>query len=267
MVRSPAFRTSVFPAPPPPPPPVEKIVVFRMDDFQDEYLLAVQQAILSFFEAENLPMSAAIIPARTVQDGPVTERLRAMTAAGLVEPVPHGWEHVHFPEFSPEEQLQFVIQAIERIISYFGHTPTSFVPPYNEFDANTLVIIRGSGIDAMSASKADMYPYYSSKTRGPTDEFGVFHVPQSAIFAGHENNAIQRRPLEDLISSMESFAATYGYAVITLHPQDFTVLDENDFWTEELDPAEVQKLADMVAHFRQAGWTFTTLFGVTHMPA
>ncbi|MEO9362726.1 MAG: hypothetical protein ABI348_02380 [Nitrososphaera sp.] len=64
------------------------------------------------------------------------------------------------------------------------------------------------------------------------------------------------------MESIDNKMALYGYAVVTLHPQDFAVKDASNKPTNQVDPHEMSDLDAIIDHVHKQRYAITDFSGV-----
>lgn len=133
-----------------------------------------EREFLEFLIREGVKANIAVTPfesqtgTRAVGDG--TGARLALLKAGLTrnlfEVCLHGYNHTnHGPDFALSEfarvplrkQKEWIEAGKRRIMDVTGSTPIVFVPPFNAWDANTVVAMKENGLWVLSA-EADSFP-------------------------------------------------------------------------------------------------------------
>lgn len=207
-------------------------VVIRMDDVQIGWLDNVQAAILNNFTAGNTPLSPALIMGTFPNNPPspgssvVFDALQRGYGSGNgpFELTVHGLNHVRYSQLSLSQQVSDLQIANQRMQTLFGFASTIFVPPYNDFNADTLNAMSQTGYKIIS-SGYDSYPTINLNDPPSlnVDSYGVIHIPFSAYFA----NGSHVLKISQIENAVQSSITARGYAVLLFHPQDFN-LKNND---------------------------------------
>jgi hypothetical protein len=155
------------------------VVVFRNDDPSATADLEHEREIFAHFEKAGIPQTLGVIPnvcAAIPRDphgqGECLLSERPEVIAFLAEYVRrtgseialHGLTHrtnkgslparKHFSEFIGlplDEQERMLLQGIRILQDSFGAKPTTFIPPWNELDLNTVVACARTGLRVVSA--------------------------------------------------------------------------------------------------------------------
>lgn len=146
-------------------------VVFRFDDYSTSSNTALEQRILMEFSNLGAPITFAVIPfeAEGYVNGQVANLtplsddkgliLKQAAQNGIVEVALHGHIHCSVREGDPAEFIglglpnqQARLEAGKALLEQITQaTVTTFVPPWNQFDDDTLHALRASGFKMLSA--------------------------------------------------------------------------------------------------------------------
>ena len=77
----------------------------------------------------------------------------------------------------------------------------------------------------------------------------IYHIPNTISFKNYENEPATKNPVNSIISNVTDNINKYGYAVITLHPQDFVKLDNNNTFTNQVDENQIKDLSALIDYF------------------
>jgi peptidoglycan/xylan/chitin deacetylase (PgdA/CDA1 family) len=150
-------------------------VFFRFDDYSEASPPAVEQALVRALRKHGARMTFGVVPAvtegsyHTAGDRGVLPLgpekiafLREAVTAGLVDVALHGWNHRTIKGASPhseftgrslDDQTAAITAGLELLSGALGAVPTVFVPPWNNYDANTLRALERCGIPCVSANR------------------------------------------------------------------------------------------------------------------
>ncbi len=160
------------------PAPAASILIFRLDDYRaaipsDVDRLSIDIRILDLFSRYEIPLTLAVIPlAQTGQGGsdvsayrPITkdrERIRLITEtfkAADIEIALHGLRHernnVGRSEWRKRpylDQLADLTIGKQMLEESFGRPVTTFVPPWNSLEWNTIIALEQLSFTCLSSS-------------------------------------------------------------------------------------------------------------------
>lgn len=135
-------------------------VVFRYDDYCLEKN-SIQEQILQTFDKHHIPLTIAIIPfdknETLLCDSNEVSRLKKYIDCGKVEVAIHGNSHKQraengeFGGLDYNQQAFLLSQSKKAIDSLFSISCKTFIPPWNDYDNNTLTILDSLGIKIISS--------------------------------------------------------------------------------------------------------------------
>ena len=256
-------------------------VIFRLDDIQDFWLVPVQSAIIDKFIERNENLDLGVIMNFVGNDPAIVNKVRQGVATGLIETVLHGWNHVPYDTLSLQEQHDTLQMANAKLQDLFGRKTTIFIPPYNAYNEDTLEATSQLGLKIISSEFDQELPsiYDPDDPNSPNnkvykaiagsdikDQFGVYHLPQVVGYYTYDSEPPTKTPLSFIQSQINDTIANYGYAVITLHPQDFTVKDANGNPTPVLSQEEMNDLDALITWIGDQEYHIRTFSSVTNVP-
>lgn len=148
-------------------------VVFRLDDYSALSATDMELKILDLFQKNKASITFGVVPhvcAGNVydpspQDGVHLSAvkgnvLRAATAQDVLETALHGYSHQsidpeNYTEFSHLDyprQLEKITRGKEFLERITGKPVTTFIPPWNQYDANTLRVLEDLDFSTISAA-------------------------------------------------------------------------------------------------------------------
>ncbi|MDQ4066894.1 MAG: polysaccharide deacetylase family protein, partial [Thermoproteota archaeon] len=243
-------------------------VIFRLDDVEDGGINVPNSAIMDHFISENKKFSPLMVVSQfgnSAPNGLVFNKVKEGYDKGLFEIGVHGYRHVRHSQLSLQEQRDDFTNAKNKLLSLLGSDARIFGAPYNEFNADTIRAMAESGLDIFSTS----YSYenrvtnpYKVSTSYTTDnsiiqlsevtvnntETGeltnkrIYHVPFDIslfdlINRGYSGNELT----QEVLRRADINISKYGFAVITLHPNDVAPYNSNTGrWSNNVDSNKFQ---------------------------
>lgn len=193
-------------------------VVFRFDDFR-LYPDSLQERLLKTFYYHRIPISLAVIPCSEdnlfFKDGNYLPLLMKMNSEGMAEIALHGLNHRfdgnggEFKGFPLDRQKAMIFKGKHLLDSLFSPIVT-FIPPWNNYDDNTLVTLELFGFKCISSCMTIGQPLSSKKLQ---------YFPETI---DHPNK---------LIKAIEDNRNREGIIVLMFHHYDF----DKSFSMEDLD--------------------------------
>jgi peptidoglycan/xylan/chitin deacetylase (PgdA/CDA1 family) len=210
-------------------------VVFRVDDIQDNFHDNAQLAIMNEFILKNQSISLGLIMHIFGNDTNVLDKVMEGYKKGLFELALHGWDHVDYKNLSENMQQESLSTANGKMTDIFGRPSKIFIPPFNTFNNSTLDVMQKLGLRVISAEPdLDPGPYFvANGSSNYTDNYNLYHLPQTTEFNTFEGDNLIKVPLNDIINNVTKNISRYGYAIITMHPQYFSSVSTPDIVDEQ----------------------------------
>jgi peptidoglycan/xylan/chitin deacetylase (PgdA/CDA1 family) len=226
-------------------------VIFRLDDIQDKYLNKSQLALMNFFLNNTKPLSLAIILNYIGNDTSIVNKIDEGYDKGLFELALHGWNHENFSKFSEHDQLILLSRANEKMYNLFGVRSTVFIPPSFDFNNSTLDVMRELGVRIISSfdqiyiQKNQSYLITQGIESNSTDNKKVFHFPSTVEYSYADSNNWNTYSNNQTLHNIDNSISKYGYAVVTLHPQAFSISQEGNL-TNAVNATQLNDLKQLV---------------------
>lgn len=196
-------------------------VAFRLDDVQDYFLAPAQIAVIKAFEKKQVPLTVGVMGSSIGGDPALVSAMRSALAGGNnLEIASHSWNNRVLTQMSKADQEKLIKDTNEKIESVFGITPTTFIPPENLFNDDTVSVLRTNGFTHLSSSvtvrdppkfiKTDFYQFPSLPTTSVLDTATGMWVPV---------------PSDEILTKIRESIFDYGYAVVTMHPHEFSLYE------------------------------------------
>ena len=217
-------------------------VAFRLDDIQDYWLNDVQVKLIETFREEKIPLTIGVVANVFGDDPKIVNVVKdSLNADFEVEIANHGIGNEPFTNFDKTRQEKMVKESQSKIFEILEIKPISFIPPQNRYNEETLSILKENGIMYISSSilhgetppfpleGQSLYKFPETATTGNFDQ-------ELELFVGVSGD----ETFNNVLKSIES----YGFAVITLHPQEFSEIKNNTYQNQpnEKQFAELEKL-------------------------
>jgi len=200
-------------------------IVFRFDDYSSRSTTDLEVRLLDAFKKYNVPLTFGVIPyvwAKDVHDlspksvVPLTplkaDILRDAIKAGILEVALHGYSHqtlsspvnARYSEFSGLDytgQFERIAGGKNLLEKMLGIQITTFIPPWNSYDLNTIKVLEKIGFKTISA---DMY--------GVAKEFSQLRfLPETCALLD----------LQEAVRSARNISDNKPIIVILFHSYDF----------------------------------------------
>ena len=234
-----------------------KYVIFREDDVAPRADFAEQQAVNQVNIDKNVPATLGITPHQNaskgnqlLQDKQFLNYMRSITSNHLFEFAQHGYTHQSVSLASPSEfygrpyavQYDAIKKGRDDITQAFGVVPTTFMPPFDKSDNNTL-----------KAAKALGFTEYSTAFR----DFNILQGQREGIKIESVSLVFANQSLASLKNETEQFLNnpnSVDTLVVLYHPYDFS--GPNGV----VNSQRVKLLADYIDYLKGTGRVQFTTF-------
>ncbi|UVS68152.1 chitobiase/beta-hexosaminidase C-terminal domain-containing protein [Nitrososphaera viennensis] len=248
-------------------------VIFRLDDIQDFWLNTVQIALMNHFIAKGERLGVGVIMNFIGNDPSVVDKVGEGLNSGTFELVSHAWNHVDHRTLTPQEQHDTLQQANQKMTSLWGSSAVAFIPPFNAYDDNTLAALEALDMKIISAEFDQELPsiYNPDEPASPdnkvykaipdsdiSDSHGIYHLPQVIGFYTYDSEPPTKTSMNTMTSRIDEAISSYGYAVVTLHPQDFAVKDSSQNPTNQISSSELADLDTLIENIQSRGYSIKT---------
>jgi peptidoglycan/xylan/chitin deacetylase (PgdA/CDA1 family) len=228
----------------------KKYVVFREDDVTPGAKFAELQAVNQVQIDKNVPVTMGIIPHPNASAGnqllenkQFLNYMRSIDSNRLFEFAQHGYTHQSVSGASPSEfygrpytvQYDAIKKGRDDIKQAFGIVPTTFIPPFDKGDNNTLKAVKALGFTEYSTSFRDF-----NINEGYMN--GVRTDAVSLVFANES--------LQSMESATDQFLNdTHGIdtLVVLYHPADFSGPDGS------INSEKIKMLSDYIDYLEGTG--------------
>lgn len=224
-------------------------VAFRLDDIQNHWLNNVQISVMEVFRETQNPLTVGVI-AKGIGEDPVIKNYidSRLGKNPELEIANHSWDNTRYTDLTKDQQDEMLKKSQNKIKEIFSITPKVFIPPQNAYNDDTIYNLKKNG-----------YTHYSSEFDFSTPPFPlkgqeIYHFPAGAetghldkelkLFIGVDSNTT----FQDIKGSI----ASYGFAVVTMHPQEFSII-QNGIYTNEINPEQINQLKQLIENIRSEG--------------
>jgi len=218
------------------------------------------------FIEKNEKLSLGIIMNDIGNDQAVINKVQEGHQSGLFELTLHGWMHVDYTTLSLANQKSTLQQASTKMQTIWGRNSTIFILPYNHYNTNTLQAMQELGLKIISSefeqelNLADVYQAIPNSDI--KDSRGIYHLPQVVEFYHQDVDPATKNPISNIENSITTTINQYGYAIVTLHPQDFG--DTNAPYT--VRTSDITDLDTLITWIKNNGYTIKSFSDVTGVP-
>ncbi|MBS7623510.1 DUF2334 domain-containing protein [Candidatus Bathyarchaeota archaeon] len=206
----------------------DRAVVIRIDDVQDygqpSPYSEPEKKLLQYHIDEQIPALISIIPTRFGKDPQLVDQIKKGLELKIFTAAIHGWHHEDFSNLSEDAQSEKMRYGKSRLEKILGMEVLAFVPPYDKFNSETVTALRRSGLTLISSST------YEGDI--PREEDGIVFIPRTVTTAEVASQSDTWTPLqfESVTRQIEDSWASYGVAVIVMHPRQLISDNGEDRW-------------------------------------
>lgn len=233
-----------------------RCVAFRFDDIQDYYLNKVQMEVIDTFQKKDSSLTIGVIGNYFGNDQTIVNFLKEKLKDNnpQLEIVNHGWNHEDFTKFNKNEQSELIKKTNEKLSNTLGVISSGFITPFNTVNNDTLIALHENNIQYVSANVTADRPPYNIKNGA------LYHFPGTA-FTGDLNSDNTRwygTTHKETFAQIQGSLINYGFAVVTLHPQEYSVRDGLNY-KNEVDYNQIHELEMLIDEIRNNGLKIVTI--------
>lgn len=237
-------------------------VAFRLDDVQDYFLNQVQMQLIDTFEAKHASLTIGVIGNYTGQDSQLVQFLRQKlhSESFRLDVANHGWNHEDFALLDAAAQSDLMAESNRHIDEVLGVRPSAFIPPFNSMNQDTIDSAARNGLRVVSANITAEHPPFARNISDTQGLDSVFHFPATAKTGDLNADSTGWTGVSHLESMQDirQSIAKYGYAVVMMHPQEYSKRAGNDF-QNLIDPGQLQELGLLLDSAHGEGYSIVTL--------
>ena len=231
-------------------------VAFRLDDIQDNFLNNAQIEVMNTFQEKNASLTVGVIGNYFGNDQKLLDYIEPRIEQNnpKIEIANHGWNHEDFTMFDKNEQSSLIKKTNEKIFNTLGIVPTGFITPFNTINGDTLTAMRENNMQYISANVTEDRPPYR------INDNTLYHFPGTA-FTGNlndNNNAWLSKYHKESFAQIQSSLINYGYAVVMLHPQEYSIRDGLNY-KNEVDINQIHELEMLIDEIKDSGLRIVTI--------
>jgi peptidoglycan/xylan/chitin deacetylase (PgdA/CDA1 family) len=188
-----------------------RYIILRIDDVQAWYLNKVSIQMIDTILKNNLAVSVGVIPDKIEKDSLILDYLKSKIDNPKFEIAQHGTFHYtnEFEDLNYNETLERIILGREEITDNLGITPVTFIPPYNEYNNDTLKALENLGFKIFSAKE---------------NEFKIDNLSLIGFNTRtKEVNATEINEINEVVNECNVSLNYRNSCVVMIHPSDFVV--------------------------------------------
>ena len=249
-------------------------VVFRIDDLQDYWISDAQKSLMNLFLSKNQSVTLGLIMNAIGNDTELVDKIREGSSKGHFELALHGWDHIDYTNLTLRQQIDTLHRANEKMQSLFGNRSDIFIPPFNTFNNNTLKAMNDQNLKVLESSVSEesnfnqnqsIFNAYQKDAFIENSTKRIYHLPLIASYDEYVNGTLTKPPLSQVLGNIMEGIDKYGYAVITLHPQDFVNLNEDGELADTLNFTELHQLSMLIDSIKGKNISITSLSGIVDL--
>jgi peptidoglycan/xylan/chitin deacetylase (PgdA/CDA1 family) len=185
----------------------------------------VQYELINTFTKNNIPLTVGVIIDSFGNDPYLFNQVSSNTKENKLEIANHGLDSTPFAIFDEQKQDEMLKESTNKIYEKLNVKPTVFIPPENRFNEDTKKVLIENGFTHLSASMLNDSPPF------PLQEESLYRFPAVATTGEYipSQNRILGISSEKTLSNALEGVEKYGFAVITIHPQEFSVFDGGEY--------------------------------------
>ncbi len=230
-------------------------VAFRLDDVQDYFLSSAQVGVLSVFHQKEAPLTIGVIGSVIGTDQKLVSSIKNALAFDRIEIANHSWRHTLYTKMTRSEQQDDLMQTNKKISELFGVTTTTFIPPQNLYNNDTLSILNSNGFTHISSGENGATEEPKKFQKSSFYEFPTFaYTAKLNPDTGYWKHLSNTQTIDQINDSIFN----YGYAVVMLHPYEFSVY-ENGGYSNKPNMTKINDLGLLIDKVRSEGYTLSTI--------
>jgi peptidoglycan/xylan/chitin deacetylase (PgdA/CDA1 family) len=216
------------------------VVILRMDDVQVRTCEEMTKAAVDAVIAKDVPISLSLIAKGFDLSvyAKFAAYIRSVAANSLVEIASHSYSHQSYTENNLDWQRNDLISAQSLLSGVTGVLPTTFTPPLNLFDSDTLEALLSVPELKIFSSKC----VWNQNIRGQVTDCdspaavtapdifraGSYQLPAGAVLggSGYWSNKLQPGNLTEAVKRIETQILNQNFSVVLLNPAEFSTSTE-----------------------------------------
>jgi peptidoglycan/xylan/chitin deacetylase (PgdA/CDA1 family) len=231
-------------------------VAFRLDDIQNYYLNNAQIEAIDTFQKKNASLTIGVIGNYFGDDPKLLDYVKQRVEQNnpKIEIANHGWNHENFALYNKTEQYTLLLKTNEKTLAFLSITPSGFLTPYNTLNNDTFLALQENNLKYISANKTQDPPPY------PLTNVPFYRLPALALTGNLNDNdtawitSTHNQTYAQILGSI----LNYGFAVVMMHPMDYTIHDKLNY-TNEVDWNQIHQLELLIDDVRNDGFRIVTI--------
>ncbi|MCH7967269.1 MAG: polysaccharide deacetylase family protein [Thaumarchaeota archaeon] len=224
-------------------------VAFRFSPVQDYWLNDVQIGILDTFAQRDAPVTIGILGNLFGSDIKIVNYLKNRLAEdNLIEVASNGWNYESITELTAEEQNFSINLSIDKISNILNIETNVFIPPYDNFNEDTITALHKNNIEYISSNiRNDPPPYQLTNLE-------LYHFP-SGTATGQFNaitGIIEVNPYEETYAEVQKNLKEHGFSVVTVDASAFSVVNNGNY-VNQIDEEKINELELLIQKIQGDG--------------
>ena len=217
-----------------------KCVAFRLEDVQDFFNTQQQETIIDTFVGTHTKLTIGVIGGNIGRDFQFVSDLQNASTTQYLEFANHGYNHERFTQFSEKDQAGLLVKTDKIMHDLFGKMPVTFIPPFDEFNNDTVIAMHEANLSVISAFDWSDTIKFDSANR-------AMHIPGNVEFSDYDESTHSWIDIPENImeANMTTAVARDGYAILAMHPNNYD--------------ANIQKITDIITFVKQSGYEIETV--------
>ncbi len=224
-------------------------VAFRLDDVQDFFLSQAQQAVMTTFGQKDLPLTIGMIGSVVGTDQKLVTTIKDGIANNEIEIANHSWHHDVYTKMTMAEQDTDIKNSNKKISELFEVTPTTFIPPQNLFNNDTISVLKANGFTHMSHGEIGVV---DDPPKFQKSQFYYFPMFAYTASLNADTGRWIQQSNDQILERINDSIFNYGYAVVMMHPHEFSAL-ENGVYSNKVNATKVAELGTLLDKIQADG--------------
>ena len=223
-------------------------ISFRLDGVQDYWLNNVQFELIDMFTKNNVPLTMGVIIDSFGNDPYLLDIVKNEIKNNKLEIANHGLDSTPFTIFDEEKQNEILKESTNKIYEKLNVSTKIFIPPENRFNDDTKKVLIDNGFTHLSASMLNDSPPF------PFKEESLYRFPSTATTGEYipSQNRILGISSDKTFSDVMEGIEEYGFAVIAIHPQEFSVYQGGEY-TNKINLNQFKELKTLIDKINAQG--------------
>jgi predicted deacetylase len=227
--------------------PKNRMIVLRMDDVQGYYLNTIVMNLTDTVLKYNMAITLGVIPDSCIdKDTLIKNYLISKSKDSRVELAQHGYRHYeNYSQLNESDAYSVTNLGYKDMVKILKVYPVTFIPPYNEYNENTVKAIAKLNFHILSAGQGEYMLDNKIKIIG----YNTLTKYSS------QNDLI---PIGKVLNDCNASLNQKNLCVVMIHPEDY--VSEDDVHMNQTRYNEFVKLLGGLKSFNAK---FTTFKGLT----